>query len=99
MSMMCVDDMPRMSDRLKADDLSTEGCIALASEILTAASKEYIRARQAYNRKPGNASLRAHWLTCRDFYLSDYYTVLSCGLVDAQAVLDQLDALAEGIST
>ena len=83
-------DLPRMRDHLTADDLDTDACVTLAGVILEEAADSYMRARRRYTSNPTEAN-RAHLKNQEDFYRSDYFKALSCGLADGDAVMRDLD--------
>ena len=80
---------PRMKDYLKPEDLNTEACIDLASAILeeqALALTHAARKAASWPSKENHAALK----TCRDFYKTDWFKALSCGLVDGDAVAKQI---------
>jgi hypothetical protein len=81
----------RMRDYLTAADLSTEGCLKLAEEVLQEASEEYIRARRAVVAHPNDRDAREHFKLCRLFYSSDWFAALSGGVVDGETVMRRLN--------
>lgn len=82
---------PRMADYLQPEELNLDGCISLATAVLAGAAEDYLHAARQYRANPHSESARAHYRTCRNFYLSDYFQALSGGLVDGKAVLKELD--------
>ena len=92
-------DHPRMAEYLKPEDLNTDACVALASQILQDAAKDYIHARRALDHAPGHGPAVDHYRRCRRFYLSDWFTALSGGLADGEAVMRELDRMARGGNT
>ena len=84
----------RMADYLKPEDLNTEACLELASVILSEAGAEYIHAVRAVRANPTNKDAAAHLRACKAFYLSDYFTALSMGAADGEAVMQKLAAQA-----
>lgn len=94
MSVADMDGCRRLREYLKPEDLNLDGCVALASAVLSEAAEELASAaRQAADRPtPGNL---AHLQACRDFYRSDLFTALSCGLLKGELVCRKIikDAL------
>lgn len=82
---------PRMKDYLKAADLSTEGCLQLAEEVLQEASEEYVRARRAVVTHPNDRDAQEHFRLCQLFYRSDWFAALSGGVVDGETVMRRLN--------
>lgn len=81
--------MPRMKDYLKPEDLNTEACIDLAAAVLEEQAIALTHAARKAASWPSKEN-HAHLKTCRDFYKSDWYKVLSCGLADGEAVAQQI---------
>jgi hypothetical protein len=82
---------PRMRDYLTAADLSTEGCLQLAEEVLQEASEEYVRARRAVVAHPNDRDAQEHFKTCQAFYRSDWFAALSGGVMDGETVMRRLN--------
>ena len=80
----------RMADYLKPEDLNTDACLELASVILSEAGAEYIHAVRAVRANPTNKDAAAHLRACKAFYRSDYFTALSMGAADGEAVMQKL---------
>ena len=76
----------RMKDYLKPEDLDTEGCVALASAVLEEQAAELAHAAKQAARHPNKENLR-HLQTLKDFYKSDLFLALSCGIVDGEHVV------------
>lgn len=91
MSLFDMDALPRLADTHRAEDLSTEGCMALVSQIMRDAAEEYQQARRALRADPADKDAAEHMATCRAFYLSDYFKLLSCGVADGRIVMHELD--------
>lgn len=89
------DKLPRMADRLKPEDLSDDGCVRLCAEILRGLAAEYVTAKRQHLLQHSPETRRAVQ-RLRDVFYSDWYRALSCGLVEPQAVLDELDRQARG---
>lgn len=83
----------RMADYLKPDDLNLDSCINLASAVLHEAAEAYLEAARALKRYPDSKDARSHYERCRAFYSSDYYKILSCGVVSGADALRSLDAM------
>ena len=80
----------RMMDYLKPEDLNTDACVELAGAILAEAGAEYIHAVRAVRATPTNKDAAAHLKACKAFYRSDYFTALSMGALDGDAVMQKL---------
>ena len=80
MSEMDMDARPRMKDYLKAEDLDTDTCVALAAEILKGAAYDLTIAAQRAAHCPDKGNL-GHLKACRAFYASNWFKVLTCGAV------------------
>ena len=96
MSFDNIDEMPRLKDTCRPEDLDTGACIALAETVLREASAEYIHSRRALERSPGDKGAALHLQSLRNFYLSDYFQALCAGTADGDAVLRELDNIALG---
>lgn len=83
----------RMADYMRAEDLNLDGCINLASAVLSEASAAYLEAARAVKRHPDSKDAQAHFRRCRAFYSSDYYKILSCGVISGADALRSLDAM------
>ena len=83
MSELDMDRMPRMADYMKAEDLNDEGVIALAETILLELAADLKDAARRAAREPSEENLH-HLETLRNFYSSDYFTVLSLGAVNGE---------------
>lgn len=84
-----VEHAPRLKDTMKAADLDTDGCVELAREVLKEAANDLQEAARQAACHPTKENL-AHLEICRNFYKSDLFRALSCGLVDGNAVMQQL---------
>ena len=80
----------RMAEYLKPEDLNTDACLELASVILAEAGAEYIHAVRAVRANPMNKDAAAHLRACKAFYRGNYFTTLSMGAVDGEAVMQKL---------
>ena len=80
---------PRMKDYLKPSDLDTDGCVSLAAEVLKGAAADLEDAARRNAARPTKEN-RAHLKSCRDFYSTQWFAALSCGLVDGEKVADQI---------
>ena len=86
-----MDRVPRLAETHRAEDLSTDGCIALVAQVMQDAAEEYLQARKALRADPANKDAAAHMATLRAFYLSDYFKLLSGGVADGRIVMRELD--------
>ena len=95
MSEKDMDQMPRMKDCLKAEDLNTDACVTLAAEILKGAANELAAAARRAAALPNRDNM-SHLKTCRDFYESELFTALSCGIIDGKLAAKKIikDALS-----
>lgn len=84
---------PRMKDYMKPEDLNTDGCINLAAFVLHEAAEAYLEAARALKRHPDSKDAQAHFRRCRAFCSSDYYKILSCGIISGADALRSLDAM------
>lgn len=96
MSLSEFDKRPRLCEYMKPEDLDTDGCVALCAEVLKSAAEDYVRTRTALNARPNNKDIKAHMRVCEQFYRSNYFRTLSCGLVDPTTVMADLDRQARG---
>lgn len=81
MSEMDMDRLPRMKDTLRPEDLNTDACVTLAAEILKDAANALASAAITASRHPSKENL-AHLNSCRAFYESDWFKILTCGAVE-----------------
>jgi len=96
MSEMDMDARPRMKDYLKPEDLSTEGCVRLATRILTDAAEAYILARRHLDQDPANKNAIEHYRLSREFYNRELFAALSLGEMSPRATVKELDRIARG---
>ena len=89
-----MDALPRMRDYLEPEDLNTEACVTLAAQVMREAAEAYIHAKRRAMSSPSIEN-RAHLKTCEEFYRSDWFKALSCGLVDGEAVIKELNTQIE----
>lgn len=94
MSLIDLDNSPRMAGNLRAEDLNDNGCVALASRILTDAAENYILARRHLDQDPANKDAIEHYRICREFYNRELFVALSCGAVSPKATVRELDRMA-----
>ena len=80
-----------MRDYMKPQDLNTEGCILLVTQILRDAAQDYLHTRRYLRRSPDDANALAHMKHVKSFYTSDYFKALSEGMVDGETVMRELD--------
>lgn len=81
MSEIDMDRLPRMKDYLKAEDLNGDACVTLAAEILKGAANKLSSAAITASRHPSKENL-AHLNSCRAYYESDWFKMLTCGAVE-----------------
>jgi hypothetical protein len=96
MSLIDLDNSPRMAGNLRPEDLNDNGCVALASRILTDAAENYILARRHLDQDPANKDAIEHYQICREFYNRELFVALSCGAVSPKATVKELDRMARG---
>jgi hypothetical protein len=75
-------------------DRENDGWIALASAIVEGAIKEYIAARRALLRNPGDGYATDKLVEQRQFFLSGYFETLSLGM-DGEWLMRRLDKLID----
>ena len=80
---------PRMKDTMKAEDLDTGACVLLAETILQEAARELTDTTIEFLRNP-DALSRDRLEGAKRFYLSDWFGVLSCGVVDGEDAMNQI---------
>jgi len=81
--------MPRMKDYLKAEDLDTEACLDLAAAVMSEQAEALTHAAREAAVRPNKENL-SRLETLRNFYRSDWFKVLSCGLADGEQVMKQI---------
>lgn len=84
-----LDNAPRMKDYLKAEDLDTEACVNLAATILGEQQDALTSAARKAAAHPTKENLR-HLEEMRNFYESDWFKVLSCGLADGKEIAKRI---------
>jgi len=89
MSELDIDAMPRMKDYLTADDLNTDACVNLAATVLGEQQDALTSAARKAAAHPTRENLR-HLEELRNFYESDWYKVLSCGLADGEEIAKRI---------
>ena len=80
---------PRMKDYLKPEDLNTEACIDLAAAVLGEQQDALTHAARMAAVRLNKENL-SRLETMRNFYRSDWFKVLSCGLADGEQVMKQI---------
>lgn len=90
------DTVPRVKDYLRPEDLDTEGCLRLVRQIMKDAAAEYMQARRTLNAEPHNKGAQMRMRACREFYTSDWFKALACGLVQGETVMELLDKRVKG---
>lgn len=74
------------------DDIDIENYLDFAKVIIRTTAEDYI----TYRRIPNPDDLQQKELTaCRDFFLSDWFVVLTRGSVDGKALLEKLDKMVK----
>ena len=89
MSLTDADNMPRMKDYLKPEDLNTEACIDLAAAVLGEQQDALTHAARKAAANPTKENIQ-HRKRLRDFYKSDWFKVLSCGLADGEEIAQRI---------
>ena len=89
MSEYDMDASPRMADYLKPADLNTDGCVALAGEVLRGLAQDLLTAHHRAMENPTRENI-AHLRAVKATYRSDYFAALSCGLVDGDAAMKEI---------
>lgn len=79
------DSMPRMKDYLKPEDLNTDACVNLAATVLGEQQEALAYAARKAAAHPTKENLR-HLENLRNFYKSDWFKALSCGLADGEEI-------------
>ena len=85
MSLSEAERMPRMKDYLKPEDLNTKGCVTLAATVLEEQAAELAHAARRYANLPTEENLK-QLKRIREWYESDWFDALSCGLADGKTV-------------
>lgn len=89
MSLTDANDMPRMKDYLKPEDLNTDACVNLAATVLSEQQDALTHAARKAAAHPTKENLR-HLENLRNFYTSDWFKVLSCGLADGEQIVRRI---------
>lgn len=84
-----LDNAPRMKDYLKAEDLDTDACVNLAATVLSEQQAALTSAARKAAAHPTRENLR-HLEEMRNFYESDWFKVLSCGLADGKEIAKRI---------
>lgn len=94
MSLADLDRPRRMAGYLRAEDLSDEGCINLAREILAGAAQSLAHAARQFAEWPSEQNYDC-MAVARRFYDSDWFRILSCGVIDGPTAAKKIvkDAL------
>ena len=85
MSEVDIERMPRMKDYLKPEDLNTEACVNLAATVLKEQAAKLAHAARRYANCPTYENLK-QLKRIREWYESDWFDALSCGLADGKKV-------------
>ena len=89
MSLTDADNMPRMKDYLKPEDLNTDACVDLAAAVLGEQQDALTHAARKAAAHPTKENLQ-HLENLRNFYKSDWFKVLSCGLADGEEIAQRI---------
>ena len=89
MTWMDVDHMLRMKDYLKPEDMNTDACLDLVATVLEEQAAALTHAARLAASRPSKENLR-RLEELRRFYQSDWFQVLSLGLVDGEEVAKQI---------
>ena len=84
---------PSLKDVMKAEDLDTEACVHLAETILYDAAVELTDAARAYVDNPTQLN-RDRLENAKRLYRSDWFKVLSCGVIDGETAIRQIISAA-----
>ena len=84
-----VEHAPRLKDTMKAADLDTDGCVELARVVLRDAANALTEAARTAAGSQNPEHFR-YLKMCQDFYRSDLFAALSCGLVNGETVMQQI---------
>ena len=90
MSERDMDHLPRMRDTMRAEDMNTDGCVRLVSEILDGAAQDLASAAVRTAICPSKDNYE-HLRQCRAFYTSDWFVVLSNGMADGPSVAKKIE--------
>ena len=85
---------PRMADYLRAEDMDTGACVWLAETVLSDAGESLTNAARRAAEHPTRDNL-SRLVSIRRWYESDWFGVLSCGVVDGKTAARKIirDAL------
>ena len=75
--------------RLTIDKLNTKGCLNLLEAFLREASKSFKTAYLRYLENPHNIDIAEHYMEYRNFFLSDYFSELTC--LDGEEIVASLE--------
>lgn len=89
MSVFDMDRLPRMKDYMKPADLNLNGCVALASAVLTGLAHDLLSAYHHAIDEPTPENLD-HLRAVKAIYRSDYFAALCCGLMDGEAAMREI---------
>ena len=85
MSLADAERMPRLKDTMTAQDLNTTGCVKLAVAVLEEQANELTHAARRYANHPSNENMK-QLKRIREWYESEWFDILSCGLADGKTV-------------
>lgn len=80
-SLADMDKPRRMANYMRPGDLNDEGCINLAREILAGAAQSLAHAARQVAEWPSEQNYDC-MAVARRFYDSDWFRILSCGVID-----------------
>ena len=75
--------------RLTIDKLNTKGCLNLLEAFLREASTSFQTAYLRYLENPSNKDIADHYKEYKKFFLSDYFSELTC--LDGKEIVDSLE--------
>ena len=79
----------RMRDCMTADQIDTDGAIALASAILTQAEADLTVCAQQAAAYPSEGNFE-HLRSLKAFYRSDMFTILCAGVIDGESAMREI---------
>ena len=80
--------------RLTIDKLNNEGCLKLLETFLAYTAEDYTMALRTWLRDKSDKDNYTHYLSIRNFFLSDYFANLTS--LDGEAIVSRLDAQVLG---
>ena len=70
---------------MKPEDLNTTGCVKLAATVLEEQAVELEHAARRYANHPSDENMK-QLKRIREWYESEWFDILSCGLADGKTV-------------